>query len=141
MNTNPTSDTATGQPQHTPVDLTSAYQTFTQTWSPRIVAQVDGYDVKIAKVEGQYVWHAHEDTDEFFMVIAGEFTVELEGRDPVVLGPQQVFTVPRGTKHRPSGTPGTRILFMERRDTLNSGDADLSNDPWVPLTKGVALNG
>jgi len=136
MNTsNPTS-----KAQNNSVDLEEAYETFHETWSPRIVAQVDGYDVKIAKVEGRYVWHAHKDTDEFFMVISGKFTVEVEGQDPIVLGPMQVFTVPRGTKHRPSGTPGTRILFIERRETLNSGDADLSNDPWVPLTKGVALS-
>jgi len=122
-----------------PVDLAKAYATFTDTWSPRIVAQVDGYDVKIAKVEGAYVWHAHEETDEFFIVIAGEFTLELEGREPVVLGPLQVFTVPRGMKHRPSGKPGTQILFMERKGTLNSGDADLTNDSWVPLTHGVPL--
>jgi len=121
------------------VDLNEAYKTFTEKWSPRIVAGVDNYDVKIAKVEGQYVWHAHEDTDEFFLVLEGEFTLELEGRATVVLKPMQVFTVPRGQKHRPSGIPGTRILFLEQQGTLNSGDADLSKDPWVPITRGVKL--
>jgi len=121
-----------------PVDLNQAYMTFTEFWSPRIVAGVDNYDVKIAKVEGQYVWHAHE-TDEFFLVLAGEFTLELEDREPVILTPLQVFTVPRGKKHRPSGIPGTRIMFLEVQGTLNSGDADLSKDPWVPITRGVKL--
>jgi mannose-6-phosphate isomerase-like protein (cupin superfamily) len=123
-----------------PVDLDRAYDTFSETWAPRIAATVNDHDVKIAKAEGQYVWHAHADTDEFFLVLAGELTLELEGRDPVRLGPMQVFTVPRGQRHRPSGTPGTRILFLEPRGTLNSGDADVSQDPWVPLTRGVALN-
>lgn len=122
-----------------PVDLNRAYDTFTETWSPRIAAVVNDYDVKIAKVEGEYVWHAHADTDEFFLVLAGELTLELEGRDPVRLGPMQVFTVPRGMRHRPSATPGTQILFLEPRGTLNSGDADLSETPWVPLTRGVPL--
>lgn len=123
-----------------PVDLEQAYKTFSETWSPRIVTQVDNYDVKIAKVEGKYVWHAHEETDEFFLVLAGEFTLELEDEKPVILQPMQVFTVPKGKRHRPSGIPGTRILFIELRGTLNSGDADLSNDQWVPITRGVALN-
>jgi mannose-6-phosphate isomerase-like protein (cupin superfamily) len=124
----------------TPVDLKQAYKSFSETWSPRIITQVDNYDVKIAKVEGKYVWHAHEETDEFFLVLVGEFILELEGEKPVILRPLQVFTVPRGKKHRPSGIPGTQILFIELRGTLNSGDADLSNDPWVPITRGVALS-
>jgi len=122
-----------------PIDLVRAYETFTDLWAPRIAARVNDHDVKIAKVEGRYVWHAHADTDEFFLVLEGELTLELEGREPVVLGPLQVFTVPRGLKHRPAGAPGTRILFLEPTGTLNSGDADLSQDPWVPHTHGVDL--
>ncbi|HEY1914413.1 MAG TPA: cupin domain-containing protein [Streptosporangiaceae bacterium] len=123
-----------------PVDLTRAYDTFTETWAPRIAATVNNHDIKIAKLEGQYVWHSHHDTDEFFLVLAGELTLELEGRDPVRLTPLQVFTVPRGQPHRPSAIPGTRVLFIEPHGTLNSGDADLSQDPWVPLTTGVELS-
>ncbi len=136
MTQNPT---PTQRQASNPVDLNKAYETFTELWSPRIVAGVDNYDVKIAKVESQYVWHAHE-TDEFFLVLAGEFTLELEGRDSVVLKPMQAFTVPRLTQHRPSGIPGTRIMFLEVQGTLNSGDADLSDDSWVPITHGVALD-
>lgn len=130
----------TGQAANHPIDLNRAYETFTETWSPRIAARVNDHDVKIAKIEGRYVWHAHDDTDEFFLVVEGQLTLELEDAEPVVLGPMQIFTVPRGRKHRPSGTPGTRILFLEPHGTLNSGDADLSQDPWVPLTRGVDLH-
>jgi mannose-6-phosphate isomerase-like protein (cupin superfamily) len=128
---------AGGQVKH-PIDLDAAYETFDATWAPRIVANVDNYDVKIAKGEGEYVWHAHEN-DEFFLVLEGEFTLELENRAPVVLRPMQVFTVPRGVQHKPSATPGTRILFFEVQGTLNSGDADLTNAQWVPLTRGVNI--
>jgi len=122
-----------------PVDLPSAFASFTETWSPRIAATVNDYDVKIAHGGAAYVWHAHPETDEFFLVLAGELTIELEGRDPVVLGPQQLFTVPRGVRHRPAAVPGTRVLFFEPRGTVNSGDADLAGDPWVFSTTGLAL--
>jgi mannose-6-phosphate isomerase-like protein (cupin superfamily) len=124
-----------------PVDLPSAYASFaTEFWAPRIAAAVNDYDVKIANGNGPYVWHSHPDTDEFFLVVEGELTIELEGRDPVVLGPLQLFTVPRGLRHRPSATPGTRVLFFEPRGTFNSGDADVSNDPWITSTTGLTLN-
>jgi mannose-6-phosphate isomerase-like protein (cupin superfamily) len=115
-----------------PIDLDAVYATFDELWSPRIAAGVNDYDVKIAKVDGEYVWHAHPDTDEFFLVLDGHLTIELDGREPVRLAPRQVFTVPRGLRHRPVGAPGTRILMFEPRGTLNSGDSG------VPGTTGVA---
>lgn len=136
----PTAKEAERRAAGQPVDLERAYQGFTETWAPRIAATVDDYDVKIAKVAGEYVWHTHADTDEFFLVLSGELTLGLQGRDPVRLGPLQAFTVPRGVRHRPSATEGTRILFLERRGTLNSGDADLTGASWVPVTTGVALS-
>lgn len=126
----------------TPVDLPSAYASFvSEIWAPRIAATVNDYDVKIANGGGEYVWHAHAETDEFFLVLEGRLTIELEGREPVVLGPLQLFTVPRGLRHKPSAEPGTRLLFFEPRGTVNSGDADLSADPWVPSTTGLSLDG
>jgi mannose-6-phosphate isomerase-like protein (cupin superfamily) len=124
-----------------PVDLPSAYDSFAgEIWAPRIAAAVNDYDVKIAHGDGPYTWHSHEDTDEFFLVVAGELTLELEGRGPVVLGPLQLFTVPRGLRHRPSAVPGTRVLFFEPRGTLNSGDADVTGDPHLVSTSGFALH-
>ncbi|TSB05743.1 cupin domain-containing protein [Streptomyces benahoarensis] len=121
-------------------DLAAAFASFEETWSPRIGAVVNDYDVKIAKVEGAYVWHAHPDTDEFFLVLAGELTLELADRNSVVLGPQQMFTVERGLRHRPVAAPGTRILMFERQGTVNSGDAELTGDAaWVCATQGVPL--
>ncbi|GAA3190964.1 hypothetical protein GCM10017688_55290 [Streptomyces ramulosus] len=121
-------------------DLATAFGSFEETWSPRIAGVVNDYDVKIAKVEGAYVWHAHPDTDEFFLVLAGELTLELADRAPVVLGPQQMFTVERGLRHRPVAAPGTRILMFERQGTVNSGDAELTGDAaWVRASQGVPL--
>ena len=125
-----------------PVDLPSAYASFAaEIWAPRIAATVNDYDVKIANGQGEYVWHAHPETDEFFLVIQGRLTIELEGGDPVVLGPLQLYTVPRGVRHKPSAEAGTRVLFFEPRGTVNSGDADLAGDTWVFSTTGLALGG
>jgi mannose-6-phosphate isomerase-like protein (cupin superfamily) len=123
------------------VDLGHAYATFDEVWAPRIAARVNDYDVKIAKGEGEYVWHAHDDTDEMFLVLAGRLRIELEGRDAVDLGPLHVFTVPKGVRHKPVAEPGTRVLFIEPRGTLNSGDADVSEDPSVTSTTGLPLDG
>jgi mannose-6-phosphate isomerase-like protein (cupin superfamily) len=126
-----------------PLDLEQAFATFEESFAPRIAATVNDYDVKIARLDGPYVWHAHPETDEFFLVLAGTLTIELEGGDPVVLGPHQLFTVPKGRKHRPIGTPGTRALFIEPRGTVNTGNADLtelSGDLRKHSTTGFAID-
>ena len=131
----------TDQPR--PLDLEQAFATFTESFAPRVAAAVNDYDVKIARLDGPYVWHAHADTDEFFLVLAGELTIELEGREPVVLGPHQLFTVPKGLKHRPIGVPGTRVVFFEPRGTVNTGDADpavMSVDQRANSTTGFTLD-
>lgn len=107
-----------------PVHLADAFASFDEHWSPRIAATVNDYDVKIAKVAGEFPVHAHDGTDEFFLVLEGRLVLELpdEGRD-VVLGTGGVFTVPRGVRHRPVADPGTRILMFEPRGTVNTGDS------------------
>lgn len=119
-----------------PRSLAGAFASFDALWEPRIVARVNDYDVKIAKVEGDYVAHSHPETDEYFHVLAGELTLDLpeEGRSVTLRG-GEVFTVPRGVRHRPSAVPGTRILMFEPRGTVNAGDTD------APGTEGVALGG
>ncbi|MEV1019973.1 cupin domain-containing protein [Streptomyces sp. NPDC050264] len=108
-----------------PVSLPEVLATFDDLWSPRIVTTVNDYDVRLAKVEGEHVWHVHEDTDEFFLVVAGELTIglrELAGERAVVLPRGSVLTVPRGTWHKPSATPGTAILLLEPTGTPTTGD-------------------
>jgi len=91
------------------------------TWSPQVIAAVNDYDVKVANVEGDFPEHDHPETDEFFLVLAGRFTLELPD-GPVELGPGDVYTVPAGVPHRPHAIPGTRILMVEPRGTVNTGD-------------------
>ncbi len=108
-----------------PVNLTEALRTFDEIYSPRIVAQVNDYDVRIAKTLGDHVWHVHDDTDEFFLVLDGRFDIALrddDGRErTVVLHEGDTFVVPRGTEHRPS-SPGGSILMLEPSGTSTTGD-------------------
>lgn len=108
-----------------PVNLAKALTTFDALWSPRIVTSVNDYDVRLAKAEGEHVWHVHEETDEFFLVVEGELTIGLreeDGEREVVLPRGSVFTVPRGTWHKPHAAPGTAILLLEPTGTSSTGD-------------------
>ena len=108
-----------------PVSLGNALASFTEIYSPWIVGRVNDYDVKIAHARGDYVWHVHEDTDEFFLVIDGTFDVSVRdldgGERTVSLRPGEIFVVPRGVEHKPS-SPGGSILMFEPSGTLNTGD-------------------
>ncbi|WP_231133965.1 SRPBCC domain-containing protein [Motilibacter deserti] len=93
-----------------------------ELWSPHVVGEVNDYDVKAANVEGDYAEHVHEDTDEVFLVLTGRLHLDLPDRT-VSLGPMDVFTVPRGVRHRPRAEPGTRIVNVEPRGTTQDGTA------------------
>ncbi|HJQ43642.1 MAG TPA: cupin domain-containing protein [Jatrophihabitantaceae bacterium] len=124
-----------------PIDLGAALESFDQFWSPRIVTAVNDYDVRIAKVEGEHVWHVHENTDEFFLVLEGEFHIAL--RDPdersVTLPRGSVFVVPRGTEHKPSAPDGAAILMFEPTGTSTVGDRHDEVPDHVDATTGHAL--
>lgn len=112
-----------------PVNLTDALASFDDIYSPRIVATVNDYDVRIAHTEGEHVWHRHDDTDEFFLVLDGRFDIALRdgsGAERTVrLQRGDTFVVPRGTEHKPS-SPGGSILMFEPTGTLTTGDGDLA---------------
>ncbi|MER7050984.1 MULTISPECIES: cupin domain-containing protein [unclassified Streptomyces] len=125
-----------------PVSLDSALASFTEQWSPRIVAAVNDYDVRVAKVEGEHVWHAHDHTDEFFLVLAGELHIALRGPDgerTAVLPKGSVFTVPRGTEHKPYAPVPTEILLLEPTGTSTVGDRHDEVPDHVDATTGHAL--
>ena len=117
--------------------LDEAFDSFDAIYEPRIVATVNDYDVRVAKVEGDHTWHAHADTDEFFLCLAGEFTINLRDAEPVVLGPGELFTVPRGVEHFPQAAPGTRILMLEPSGTPSTGDQ--GEVDHLTTTAGVVL--
>jgi mannose-6-phosphate isomerase-like protein (cupin superfamily) len=126
-----------------PIDLDTALASFDALWSPRIVASVNDYDVRIAKVAGDHLWHVHEDTDEFFLVLDGEFQISLrepEGERTVTLRKGSVFTVPRGTEHKPSAPDGASILMLEPTGTSSVGDRHEDVPDHVDATTGHALN-
>ena len=91
-------------------------------WSPKTVATVNDYDVRIAKVLGEFVRHTHAASDEFFLVIDGELTIRMDGGE-VVLGPGEIYVVPAGTPHQPFAERETSIMLFEPREIVNTGDA------------------
>jgi mannose-6-phosphate isomerase-like protein (cupin superfamily) len=107
------------------IPLDGALASFEELWSPKIVTRVNDYDVRIAKVHGEFVWHVHDHTDEFFLVLDGELVIGLRepaGEREVRLPRGAVFTVPRGVEHRPSAPGGASILMFEPTGTVNVGD-------------------
>jgi mannose-6-phosphate isomerase-like protein (cupin superfamily) len=104
------------------VNIASMLARFSEHWAPKKIAEINDYDVKIVKVQGEFTWHAHPETDELFLVIAGELTIGLRDRD-VVLGPGELFVVPRGAEHCPRAESETAVLLLEPRGTVNTGDA------------------
>ncbi|WP_426510389.1 cupin domain-containing protein [Dactylosporangium sp. McL0621] len=109
-----------------PVNLTEALQSFSEVYSPRIVARMNDYDVRVAHTRGEHVWHTHAETDEFFLVLDGRFDIAIRDADghehTVVLHPGDMYVVPRGTEHKPS-SPGGSILMFEPSGTVTTGDA------------------
>ena len=110
---------------NTPVNLGQALRAFSDVYSPRIVGRVNDYDVRIAHAAGEHVWHVHEHTDEFFLVLDGQFDVSLRDADgserTVSLRQGDTFTVQKGTEHKPS-SPGGAILMFEPSGTMTTGD-------------------
>ena len=128
-----------------PVNLSAALATFGETYSPRIVGRVNDYDVRIAHAKGEHVWHVHDQTDEFFLVLDGTFEVTLReadgGERTVTLGQGDMFVVPRGTEHKPS-SPGGSILMFEPSGTSTTGDRHKGDIPGhVDSTTGHDLIG
>ncbi|HEX8632304.1 MAG TPA: cupin domain-containing protein [Catenuloplanes sp.] len=138
--------------QNEPIDLRGAFARFDALWSPRIVTRVNDYDVRIAKVAGDHVWHSHQDTDEFFLVLDGELRIAVRdggggpadpGGSPtervVVLPAGAVFVVPRGVQHRPFSPAGASILMFEPSGTLSVGDRHDPLPDGVDATTGHPL--
>jgi mannose-6-phosphate isomerase-like protein (cupin superfamily) len=127
-----------------PVSLSQALAAFTDVYSPRIVARVNDYDVRIAHFKGDHVWHVHEHTDEFFLVLGGQVKISLReagGEHTVTLGAGEIFVVPRGTEHMPS-SPGGSALMFEPSGTLTTGDRHEGEIPaHVDSTTGHLATG
>jgi len=107
---------------------------FSDHWAPRVIAEMNDYQFKLVKIQGEFVWHQHADTDEVFIVLDGRMTIELrDGR--VELGPGEMYVVPKGTEHKPSALDECRLLLVEPRGVVNTGDAGgaltAPGDVWI----------
>ena len=107
---------------HEKVNLAAKLAAFDEHFSPRIVGQLNDYKLELVKAQGEFVWHSHPDTDDFFLVLAGRLTIQLRDRD-VVLDPGELFVVPRGVEHCPKADEETHVLLIEPLGTPNTGDA------------------
>jgi mannose-6-phosphate isomerase-like protein (cupin superfamily) len=105
-----------------PINLAAKLALFSEHWAPRTVAQLNDYDIMVVKVQGEFVWHSHPDTDDFFLVLKGRLTIRLRERE-VVLGPGELFVVPHGVEHQPFAEEETHLLLIEPSGTPNTGDA------------------
>ena len=103
------------------INLAEKLATFAEHWQPRTVAEFNGHDVMVVKAQGEFVWHKHDETDDFFLVLRGELTIELRDGS-VTLRPGQLFVVPKGVEHRPVAKEEVHLLLIEPSGTPNTGD-------------------
>lgn len=103
------------------INLEKKLGEFSGHWQPRTVGQFNGHDLMVVKVKGEFVWHKHDETDDFFLVLRGRLRIKLRDRE-VVLSPGEVFVVPRGIEHCPVADEETHLLLIEPQGTPNTGD-------------------
>ncbi|ASP47632.1 cupin domain-containing protein [Cognaticolwellia beringensis] len=116
------------------INFKDKFSQFTEHWSPRVIAEMNDYQFKLVKVAGEFVWHDHPETDEVFIVIEGVLNIEF--RDgPVTLEPGEMFVIPKGVEHKPVANAECKIMIVEPKGVVNTGDAnsDLTaqNDLWI----------
>jgi mannose-6-phosphate isomerase-like protein (cupin superfamily) len=104
------------------INLAAKLATFSEHFKPRTVGRFNGHDLMVVKVKGPFVWHKHDDTDDFFLVLKGTLTIKLRDAD-VTLGPGEMFVVPKGVEHCPVADEEAHILLIEPSGTPNTGDA------------------
>lgn len=118
----------------TAINLTEKFAKFSEHWSPKIVARMNDYEFKLVKLQGEFVWHSHADTDEVFIVVEGEMILHFRDGD-VRLAAGEMFVVPKGVEHKPSAAVECRVMLVETAGTLNTGDAvtdrTAPRDAWI----------
>ncbi|MCS0503942.1 cupin domain-containing protein [Ancylobacter mangrovi] len=108
------------------IDLAQKLSLFTEHWTPKVVADFNGHDVMVVKVKGEFNWHSHPDTDDFFLVLKGRLTIRLRDaqgvESAVILGPGELYVVPKGVEHCPVAEEETHLVVIEPAGTPNTGD-------------------
>jgi mannose-6-phosphate isomerase-like protein (cupin superfamily) len=119
---------------YSPINLAQKFSLFSEQWQPKVVAEMNDYQFKLSKLEGDFVWHKHEETDETFLVIEGKLRIDF--RDGAVeIGPGEMFVVPRGVEHKPYAAREVRLMIIEPRGVKNTGgqggNRTAPNDVWI----------
>lgn len=116
------------------INLAEKLTLFSEHWSPRVVAEMNDYQFKLAKLEGEFIWHNHEDTDEVFIVVKGSMQIEME-EETIHLSEGEMYVVPKGVMHKPFAETECHVMLVEPRGVVNTGDAGgeltAENDVWV----------
>jgi mannose-6-phosphate isomerase-like protein (cupin superfamily) len=116
------------------INLEQKFKTFADYWSPKLIGEVDEFDVKLAKLKGEFVWHHHEKEDELFLVTKGRLVIKLRDRK-VVLNEGEMFIVPKGVEHMPVAEDECHVLLLERRGVVNTGN--VRNERTVETYKKI----
>jgi mannose-6-phosphate isomerase-like protein (cupin superfamily) len=120
---------------YTAINFQQKLSLFTEQWTPKVIAEMNDYQFKIVKLQGDFVWHAHEHTDEAFLVLEGQLRIDF--RDGAVeIGPGEMYVVPKAVEHKPYAAEEVKLLLIEPRGVLNTGDHEPSeltavNDVWI----------
>ena len=116
------------------INIKEKFAAFSEQWSPKIIAQMNDYHFKLVRIEGDFTWHDHKDTDEVFMVVAGEMNIDFRDKS-ITLQEGELCVVPKGVEHKPFAARECQILLVERAGTVNTGDAGgeqtAANDAWI----------
>ena len=119
---------------HHPINLARKFSLFAEQWQPKVIAEMNDYQFKIVRLQGDFIWHDHKDTDETFIVIEG--TLRIDFRDGAVeIGPGEMFVVPKGVEHKPYAEREVKLMLIEPRGVRNTGEEGgertAANDVWI----------
>ena len=124
-----------GRASMSKVNLEEKLSKFSEQWTPKVIAEMNDYQFKLVKIEGEFVWHEHLDTDEAFIVIEGSMRIDFDDGSSVELDEGEMYVVPRGVRHRPCAESECKVMLVEPKGVVNTGDADSEltapNDEWV----------
>ena len=116
------------------INLSEKFEKFSDHWAPKVIAEMNDYQFKLAKVEGEFIWHAHDDTDETFIVLDGELTIEFRDKT-ITLTKGEMIVVPKGVEHRPAAQNECQIMIIEPKGVANTGNVGgaltAENDVWI----------
>lgn len=105
-----------------PINFAEKLALFSDHWSPKVIAEMNNYQFKLVKIQGEFTWHSHDDTDEVFIVIKGEMIIELR-KEQIKLSAGEMYVVPKGVEHKPYAAKECHMLLVEPRGVMNTGDA------------------